>query len=127
MEAAALAANDGARRVALQERLHRIDAGAASELQEGEKRVLDVQGRRILVMRSEGEYFACSATCTHEPMALDEGSVMLGTIECPLHGAVFDLRTGTAEFGPAEHPLPVFPCRVQGGRVVVEVPETSDN
>jgi 3-phenylpropionate/trans-cinnamate dioxygenase ferredoxin subunit len=98
-----------------------IDVGAAAELPEGGKIAREIDGRRILVIRSEGQLFACARACTHECFDLDEGAVQLGTLECPLHGAVFDLRTGAAEYGPAEEPIAVYPCSVDAGRILVQV------
>lgn len=98
-----------------------MDVGAAADLPEGGKIAREIDGRRILVIRSEGEYFACARACTHEHVDLDDGAVQLGTLECPLHGAVFDLRTGVPEFGPAEEPLAIYPCSVDAGRILIQL------
>jgi len=84
---------------------------------------VDVAGRRILLIQADGEHYACAAHCTHERAELVDGLAELGTIECPLHGAVFDLKTGAVHYGPADQPLPVFPCKVAGGRVWVQLKE----
>jgi len=94
---------------------------AADDLKDGAKVRCEIAGRRVLVIRSEGEYFACDACCTHEGMELDDGAVEMGTIECPLHGSVFDLKTGVAEYGPAEEPLAVHSCKVENGRVLIQL------
>jgi 3-phenylpropionate/trans-cinnamate dioxygenase ferredoxin subunit len=47
---------------------------------------------------------------------------MAGQITCPLHGACFDLRTGTALSGPAVAPLRRFEARIEGDRVEVRLP-----
>ncbi len=63
--------------------------------------------------------------CTHAHAYLHEGSVdrVRCTVECPLHGAEFDLRSGAALTPPAEQPLRTLLVRVVGGEVQVELPE----
>lgn len=97
--------------------------GDAAELKSTGRLQVDIGGRKILLIHADGEHYACAAHCTHEHVELADGLAALGTIECPLHGAVFDLATGDVQYGPAEQPLPVYPCTVDGGRVWVQLKE----
>ena len=46
-----------------------------------------------------------------------------GRVTCPSHSSQFDVRTGEALSPPAERPLRTFPVKVEGGRVLVDLPE----
>lgn len=93
--------------------------------------VADVpEGALIAVRRSTGEAIclyhhrgvigAIGNVCTHAEFDMSDGSLRQdGTIECVWHGAWFDLRTGRVCRGPAEDPLPVYPVRIDGERILV--------
>ena len=79
-------------------------------------------GVDLLVCRTEtGEVFAVENLCTHEFSPLGAGRLVGCQIECPRHGARFDLRTGEATRLPAASPIRTFPVKVQGGQVWVAV------
>jgi 3-phenylpropionate/trans-cinnamate dioxygenase ferredoxin component len=77
----------------------------------------------ICVVRSQGEVMALLDECTHAEVALSDGEVEAGTVECWLHGSRFDLRTGAPTGLPATQPVPVFPVHIDGGDVYVAVKE----
>ena len=79
-----------------------------------------LDGTPIAVARSNGTVFACQDTCTHEEASLADGDVFDGIIECPLHGARFDLRTGAVKSLPAVLPLRVFEVKVEGDDILVK-------
>jgi 3-phenylpropionate/trans-cinnamate dioxygenase ferredoxin subunit len=76
----------------------------------------------IAVVRSQGRLYAIENVCSHENVALSEGEVEDGTIECWLHGSRFNLATGRAIGPPATRPVPVYAVKVEDGDVYVEVP-----
>ncbi|RUU59122.1 non-heme iron oxygenase ferredoxin subunit [Mesorhizobium sp. M2C.T.Ca.TU.002.02.1.1] len=86
-----------------------IDEGGMYEFQHGE--------RRIVVYRLQDGLFATDNVCTHEFALLSEGWLENGTIECPLHGALFDVKTGQVERGPADCALKTYAVRTEGARV----------
>lgn len=88
---------------------------------EGCVRAVTAGGEAIVLARSEGEIFALEDQCSHEDFLLSEGSVEGGRIECVLHGAKFDLRTGKAVCLPAVRPVRTFPVRIENGSIFVEV------
>jgi 3-phenylpropionate/trans-cinnamate dioxygenase ferredoxin subunit len=82
---------------------------------------VEVDGEPVAVVRSNGDVFAILDVCSHADVPLSEGEVEDCEIECWLHGSRFDLRTGKPSGPPASVPVPVFPVRVQGGDVLVDV------
>jgi 3-phenylpropionate/trans-cinnamate dioxygenase ferredoxin subunit len=82
---------------------------------------VEVNGEPVAVVRSNGDVFAILDVCSHADVPLSEGEVEDCEIECWLHGSRFDLRTGKPSGPPASVPVPVFPVRVQGGDVLVDV------
>jgi len=68
-----------------------------------------------------GEYFAVADVCTHDRGPLGEGRLRGTVIECPRHGARFDVRDGAVLAPPAVRPLPTYPVLVRDGVVDVEV------
>ena len=75
----------------------------------------------IAVVRSQGRLYAIQDVCSHENVALSEGEVEEGTIECWLHGSRFNLGSGRAIGPPATRSVPVYPVRAEDGDVYVEV------
>ena len=65
--------------------------------------------------------YAIHDECSHAAVALSEGEVDGCTIECWLHGSRFDLRTGKPTGPPATEPVPIYPVRVDGDDVLVDV------
>lgn len=68
-----------------------------------------------------GEFHATDNVCTHEFALLSEGWLENGCIECPLHAAQFDIRTGKALSAPADTDLQVFQVKVEGTDLLVKV------
>ncbi|MGI8699567.1 MAG: non-heme iron oxygenase ferredoxin subunit [Mycobacteriales bacterium] len=89
---------------------------------EGALRVM-MAGLPVCVARSGGEVYAIYDVCSHAEVALSEGEVEDGTVECWLHGSRFDLRTGKPTGLPATRPVPVYPVRVDGDDVLVALQE----
>ena len=89
----------------------RIEAG-------GESRV------PIAVFNVDGEFLAIDDTCTHQDASLADGWVEGCTVECPLHAACFDLRTGMPSGPPAKMPVRTHEVVVADGLVYVRVTES---
>jgi 3-phenylpropionate/trans-cinnamate dioxygenase ferredoxin component len=82
---------------------------------------VEVAGVEIAVVKSRGEVFAVRDECSHAQIALSEGEVANCEIECWLHGSTFDLRTGKPTTLPAFEPVAVYPVRLEGDDVLVDV------
>jgi len=92
-----------------------------SELQQGKPVKVEKNGKTICVARVGDEVFAVDDTCSHSDASLAEGDVTDFKIECWLHGAEFDLRTGEALTPPAVAPLHTYGVHVDGDSVTVEI------
>ena len=76
-----------------------------------------------LVRTENGDIHAVIDVCSHEDYPLSEGWVEDHTIECALHGSRFDLLTGEPDSPPAVRPVRIFPVRVEGEDVLVDLPD----
>jgi len=92
-----------------------------SQLEQGKPVKVEKDGKTICVARVGDEVFAIDDTCSHSDASLSEGDVTDFKIECWLHGAEFDLRTGEALTPPAVAPLHTYGVHVDGDSVTVEI------
>ena len=99
----------------------RVMVAALEDLPDGRGVRVDVHGRRIAVFRLGGEVFAIGDRCSHAEASLAEGEMFEGSVECPRHGAEFDLTTGEPGSFPATKPVPVFAASVEDGDVYLTV------
>lgn len=95
---------------------------AADEVAPGTARVVDAGGRRIAICNTGDGLYAIDDVCTHDGGPLDQGQLNGHEIECPRHGARFDVVTGRALCLPAVRPVRTYPVRLEGGMVEVDVP-----
>jgi 3-phenylpropionate/trans-cinnamate dioxygenase ferredoxin subunit len=91
-----------------------------SELTAGKPIKIEKDGHAICVARVGDEVFAIDDTCSHSDASLSEGDITDFKIECWLHGAEFDLRTGEALTPPAVAPLKTYSVSVDGDSVTVD-------
>ena len=82
---------------------------------------IEKDGKSICVTKVGDEVFAINDTCTHSDASLAEGDVTDFKIECWLHGAEFDLRTGQALSLPATQAVDVYAVKIDGNSVTVEI------
>ncbi len=98
---------------------------ATGELTDDEPLAVVVEGRKIALYRSDDEFFATDNVCTHAYALLSDGFLEDGCIECPLHQARFDIRTGKALCAPATLDLATYPVKVDGEDLLVGLPSAS--
>ncbi|HJP40982.1 MAG TPA: non-heme iron oxygenase ferredoxin subunit [Dehalococcoidia bacterium] len=84
--------------------------------------VIEVGGQRVAICNADGDYFAIDDACSHDGAPLDQGVLDGLSVECPRHGARFDIRTGKALSLPAIQPTATYATRVVEGQLEVEVP-----
>ncbi len=102
-----------------------LGVGNLEDLPVGGKRALRAGGKELLLVRvGQREVYCVENRCTHADAPLEKGELEGTRIECPRHGARFDLRTGAVLRMPAAVPLRTFPVRIlEGGEVEVDLEE----
>ncbi len=90
-----------------------------SDLQENTPVKVELNGKDLCVVRQGDEVFAIDDICSHAEASLSEGEVTPGKIECWLHGAEFDLRSGEALTPPAIAPVTTYSVTIEGESVKI--------
>jgi 3-phenylpropionate/trans-cinnamate dioxygenase ferredoxin subunit len=98
-----------------------VTVAKADDIPPGQVRVYEVGDRRIAVCNVDGTFYAIDNVCTHDGGPLDQGELEGDQIECPRHGARFDVRTGRALALPAVRPVGTYPVQVRGNEVMVSL------
>jgi 3-phenylpropionate/trans-cinnamate dioxygenase ferredoxin subunit len=80
---------------------------------------IDLDGTPVCVTKIGEEVFAIADTCSHSDASLSEGEVSNFKIECWLHGAEFDLRTGEVATPPASIPVATFEVNRNGDELTI--------
>jgi 3-phenylpropionate/trans-cinnamate dioxygenase ferredoxin component len=104
----------------------RIDLLALDEVPPGTMKMAWADAvEPVLVVNADGDLRAFQGICSHEYFELDKGFLTAHGVTCALHLSRFDLTSGEALDPPAELPLARYPVVVEGGRVLIEVPDGS--
>jgi 3-phenylpropionate/trans-cinnamate dioxygenase ferredoxin subunit len=96
-----------------------VNVSKLSDLPEGSVRIVQIHGQRIALCRLAGSCYAIADLCTHDNGPLGEGMLVGEEIECPRHGARFNVKTGEPVTLPAVLPVQTFPVKVEGEEVWV--------
>jgi nitrite reductase/ring-hydroxylating ferredoxin subunit len=92
----------------------------AEDLPSGEMMAVGVQGLPpVALYNVDGEFFATSNLCTHAVATLTDGYLEGDQIECPMHGGMFNVRTGEATHFPCVEALAIFRVEIRDGDVFV--------
>jgi len=92
-----------------------VDVAPADALQPGDFRIVDIDDVEIAVINCDGRFYAIEDVCTHDGGELTGGEIEGCEIECPRHGARFNIKTGEALSAPAYEPIATYPVRIEGG------------
>ena len=85
--------------------------------------MVQVDATDILLVNLNGTIRATQGVCSHEYFELDKGFLTGDSLTCALHLSRFDMVTGEALEPPAELPLVMYPVMIEGGRIILELPE----
>jgi nitrite reductase/ring-hydroxylating ferredoxin subunit len=92
-----------------------------SELKEKGVLGVDIGSEEIALYWVDETVYATHNICTHAFARLSEGYLDGDCIECPIHQALFSVKTGEALSPPAYTPVKTYPCKVEGGDVLVDL------
>lgn len=98
-----------------------VKVATVEEIAPGKAKRVEIGEESIAIFNVDGEFYAVGDTCSHEEASLSEGDLFDHVVECPLHGAEFDLRTGDALCLPAVVPVPAYEVKVEGEAVLVDI------
>lgn len=92
------------------------------DIEVGKTKIVQAGNRELVLCNVEGVFYAVDNVCTHDEGPLGEGELSGNVIECPRHGAQFDVRTGAVLSLPAVFPIATYPVKIEGKaiRVVVD-------
>ena len=95
--------------------------GSASDIPPERVAVFHIDDHDVAVCNVNGTFYAIDDLCTHDGGSLDQGQLEGDQIECPRHGARFDVTTGAAVQLPAFEPVETHEVRVDGETLQVGV------
>ncbi len=98
-----------------------VKVATTSDIEPGTVKVYEAGGKQIAVCNVDGTFYAIADVCTHDGGPLDQGELLGDQIECPRHGALFDVKTGRALTLPAVQAVQSYPVQVDGDDIKVEV------
>ena len=99
---------------------HRV--ASLADVEHGRLLSVEVEDTRVVLARVDEAIYACGDVCTHRGGRLSEGRIRGARLACPLHGWIFDVRTGKCLVPSRGDRVPTFPVRVDGDSVFVEMP-----
>ena len=101
----------------------RVAAGAGlDELTASVPRLVEVAGRRIVLVRVGDTVYACGDACAHKGGPLSEGKLSGTRLACPWHGWHYDVKTGQCVFPGRGASVPSYPVEITDGQIHVELP-----
>lgn len=97
-----------------------VTVARASDIAEGGSTIVRIDDTAVAVFHLADGWYAIEDVCTHDGGPVAEGRLEGCIIECPRHGATFDVKTGAALTFPAVSPVATYAVRVVGDDVQVE-------
>jgi nitrite reductase/ring-hydroxylating ferredoxin subunit len=98
-----------------------VKAAKVSEIPQGKVKIVKVGDEDIALCNVDGKIYAVANICTHDDGPLGDGTLHDHEIECPRHGARFDVRTGAVTSLPAIVPIDTFEVEIEGDEILVNV------
>lgn len=96
-------------------------AGQADKVAEGAMIGVEFGGKKLVISKLNGVFYAIGSTCTHMGCNLSHGKIEGEGVMCPCHGSIFNLKTGAVIRGPAGKPEPSFKVKVENGELMVDL------
>jgi 3-phenylpropionate/trans-cinnamate dioxygenase ferredoxin subunit len=100
-----------------------VKVAKISDLPPGTRKLIDFEEVTVAVFNIDGQFYCIEDVCTHDGGPVAEGELDGFSIECPRHGALFDIRDGAVLSMPAVVPVPTYEVKVEGDDIYVESPD----
>jgi uncharacterized membrane protein/nitrite reductase/ring-hydroxylating ferredoxin subunit len=94
-----------------------IEVASVEELKDNQMKLVVVDGKRIVVGRSESAYYAFDDRCTHKGGSLAGGALICKTVQCPWHGSQFAISDGAVKAGPAKTKIKTYPLEQRNNKL----------
>jgi nitrite reductase/ring-hydroxylating ferredoxin subunit len=91
-----------------------------SDVLPGSGRLVEIEGKAVALFNVDGNFFATEEMCPHRAGPLAEGKLNKNIVECPWHGARFDVTSGKKINGPAVRDLKIYPVRVINEEIFID-------
>ena len=98
-----------------------IEVCEESEIDTDDLKRFDYNNKTFCIYKIEEGFFATDGLCTHEEVHLEDGLVMHGEIECPMHQGIFDIKTGKAVSEPACIDLKIYETKVGDKKIYIKL------
>ena len=102
-----------------------IFAAKVTDLPDQSATCVEVEGQRIALFNLAGEFYAIDDDCTHEGGPLSDGLILGDEVECPWHGAHFNIKSGKVTLDPATDDVARYNVRVTGDDIEIEIEQYS--
>ncbi len=100
-----------------------VKVARVADIPEGERLYYDFEEESIIILNVGGRFYCIADLCSHDDGPLADGELEGHEIECPRHGARFDVRNGRALCLPATTPIPHYAVKIEDGDIYVESPD----
>ncbi len=100
-----------------------VKVAPAADIPNGSRFWMEFEEETLVIFNVNDHYYAIADLCTHDDGPLENGKLQDHEVECPRHGARFDIRSGAALSMPATSPVPTYEVKVEDGVVYVESPD----
>ena len=100
-----------------------VKVAPVDDLAPGKRLWLEFEEETVVLFNINGRFYCIADVCTHDGGPLEDGELEGYEVECPRHGARFDVRTGAALCLPAVTPVPTFEVKVEGDDIYIEDPD----
>lgn len=100
-----------------------VDVAAFDEVENDSMLKVQVLDRTLCLIKIEEDIYIIDDRCSHADFSLSEGMLDVGAmeVECPKHGALFDVKTGEAKCLPATSPVEKYDVVVENGRIFIDL------
>lgn len=100
-----------------------VKVAETGDVPPGERFFYDFAEETVIIFNVDGDYYCIADLCTHDEGPLEAGELEGYAVECPRHGAQFDIRDGSVLCFPATEPIPFYEVKVEDGAIYVESPD----
>ena len=96
-----------------------VKVANTKDIEHSQMKAVEVGDENICVVNAEGKYYAIGNVCMHQGGPLSDGMLEGYEVECPWHGAKFDIRTGEVTNPPAITPEPAYDVKVEDKNILI--------